>query len=175
MAEPNPQIRPEMPADKEAVFEVNKHAFNRPDEALLVDALRQSPAFVPGLSLVAEAAGQVVGHILFTIIKIEQPGREPITSLALAPMAVLPEWQGEGLGTQLVQRGLEQARALGYRSVIVLGHERYYPRFGFRPAQEWGLSAPFAVPAAAFMALELVTGGLAGVQGVVRYAPEFGL
>ena len=168
-------IRTETVADEAAVFAINEQAFDQPDEARLVDALRRSKSFVPSLSLVAEADGQVVGHILFTTIRITRPHAEPVPSLALAPVAVLPAWQRQQIGSQLIQNSLQQAKRLGYSSVIVLGHEHYYPKYGFRPAQEWGITAPFEVPAAAFMALELVPGSLAEAQGVVQYDPAFGI
>jgi predicted N-acetyltransferase YhbS len=88
-------------------------------------------------------------------------------------MAVLPEYQKKGIGLQLVEEGLKRARKLGFKSVIVLGHAAYYPRFGFEPAGKWGIRPPFEVPDDAFMALELVRDGLKDIQGTVEYPPEF--
>jgi putative acetyltransferase len=167
------QIRREAAGDEAAIYTVNRLAFAQDAEAGLVDALRHDDAFIPELSLVADAGTDVVGHILFTRIVIEDEPGTAQPSLALAPMAVLPEFQQQGIGGQLIRAGLERARALGHRSVIVLGHETYYPKFGFRPASGWGIRAPFPVPDAAFMAIELVPGGLDRVHGLVRYAAPF--
>ena len=94
-------------------------------------------------------------------------------SLALAPMAVLPEYQNKGVGSQLVRTGLMQAGSMDHKSVIVLGHPEYYPRFGFAPASRWQIKPPFDVPDEAFMALELKEGALKDVCGVVEYPKAF--
>lgn len=169
------RIRPEMPADYPAVAAVLLAAFPGPQEARLVEQLRRRPDFRPELSLVGETAGAVVGHILLTPIVIEAAaaGRPPTPSLALAPVAVRPEWQGRGIGARLVEAGLAAARAAGAGSVILLGHPAYYPRFGFGPASRWGIRAPFEVPDDAFMALELQPGALTAAAGTVRYPEEF--
>lgn len=165
-------IRQEAPEDYKEVFEVNRLAFGQDNEAKLVDALRKNPTvFVPELSIVAVQGDRVVGHILFTRIAIV--GQQEHESLALAPMAVLPQHQRTGIGSLLVRKGLEAARAADFRSVIVLGHEHYYPKFGFAPAERWHVKAPFEVPSAAFMAIELVPDGLKGASGTVRYPKEF--
>jgi putative acetyltransferase len=166
------EIRPEGPEDRKAVFDVNQAAFGQDDEARLVDALRRSPAYIPELSLVAVEDSRIVGHILFTRIKLRGSERA-FDALALAPMAVLPGYQRRGIGSALVERGLEIARDLGHRVVIVVGHPDYYPRFGFVLAGPLGIRAPFDVPGEAFMALALSPGALAGVQGLVEYPPEF--
>lgn len=166
------KIRPESRADFSTISRINTLAFGRPGEARLIEKLRQDAAFIPALSLVAETDGIPAGHILFTRITIEN-GSERHPSLALAPMAVLPEFQGKGIGSALVRSGLEKAADLGYPSVIVLGHESYYPRFGFSPASRWQIKAPFPVPDAAFMALELQAEGLKGRNGTVIYPSAF--
>lgn len=169
----NLAIRQESPADREAVYELNKAAFGQETEAKLVEALRAGPAYIPELSLVATSEGEVVGHILFSRIKIRDGKGGEWDSLALAPMAVLPALQHQGIGSQLVRQGLAAAQQLGHRSVLVLGHEHYYPRFGFEPARKWNIRAPFDVPENLFMATELVKGGLAGVSGIVEYNKAF--
>lgn len=175
-ARPHIIIRKEEACDLPDVSQVNATAFQRPDEAELVNALRTNPAaFVADLSLVAEVDGTIVGHILFTRCWIEDGSGNSVESLALAPMAVLPELQRKGIGDRLVRSGLERARNLGSRSVIVLGHAHYYPRFGFTQADAWNIRAPLDVPADHYMAIELVPGALATVSGIVRYAPEFGI
>ncbi len=169
----NITIRPETANDIAAIYTINELAFERADEAKLVDAIREGGAFIPALSLVAEVNGQLVGHILFSDIAIVQDSGRLLPSLALAPMAVLPEWQGKGVGAALVREGLAQAQAAGYPSVMVLGHEKYYPKFGFEPAAQWHIQAPFEVPAAAFMGIALQPGALDDAAGTVHYPREF--
>lgn len=171
---PDLLIRPETPTDFAAVAQVLQQAFPGPQEAVLVGQLRRRPDFRPELSLVAETAGAVVGHILLTPIHIEPAaGGAPTSSLALAPVAVLPAWQRQGIGARLIVAGLAAARSGGFGSVVLLGHPGYYPRFGFGPASRWGIRAPFEVPNEAFMALELQAGALAAAAGTVRYPEEF--
>ena len=169
------QIRPERPEDYAAVDEVNRVAFGQEAESILVEKIRRSPDFIPELSLVAVHDGRVVGHILFSLIRVRiqnRPDQErPV--LSLAPMAVNPEFQNRGIGSALVRRGLEIARDLAHKAVIVVGHPDYYPRFGFSPARAKGLEAPFPVPDEAFMALELEPHGLDGLRGTLVYPPAF--
>lgn len=165
-------IRPETPADTSAITRVNDQAFGQPNEGKLIENLRRSENFIGALSLVAESEGKVVGHILFTKIKIVHESGQA-DSLALAPMSVLPAHQNQNIGSQLVKEGLKRATDLGYRSVIVLGHPAFYPRFGFQPASKWHIRCPFAVPDNVFMGLALVPGGLDGVQGMVEYGKAF--
>jgi putative acetyltransferase len=165
-------IRPERPVDHAAIRRVNDAAFGRPAEGALVDALRLSPTFIPELSLVAEQGAEIVGHILFTRLTVADAGvARP--ALGLAPMAVLPAFQNRGIGSALVRRGLEDARQLGHRVVIVLGHPRYYPRFGFQVARSFGIRSPFGGPDEAFLALALQPGALDGVRGEAQYPPAF--
>ena len=131
--------------DYDGTKHVNDMAFGQSGEGLLVEKLRMNPDFLPGLSIVAELDDQIVGHILFFPIKIKDAGKIH-TSLALAPMSVLPEYQGQGIGAQMITAGLQEARQLGFRSVIVLGHPGYYPRFGFAPASKWDIKTTYAVP-----------------------------
>ena len=111
---------------------------------------------------------EIIGHILFSKIVIKNDTEE-FESLALAPMAVIPEFQGLGIGSQLINKGLQKATKLGYKSVIVLGHENYYPRFNFTPASQFQISCPFEVPGDNFMAIELKKGSLDKVSGCVVY------
>jgi predicted N-acetyltransferase YhbS len=158
--------------DYVSISEVNDLAFSQKNEGRLILALRKTQEFIPELSLVAEVGGKVVGHILFYPIKIKNNDAS-YDSLCLAPMAVLPEYQRQRIGSQLVKEDLKRARDLGFKSVIVLGHAAYYPRFGFEPASRWGIRPPFEVPDEVFMALELVKDGLKDIHGTVEYPPEF--
>ena len=169
-------IPPEAPGDLNAIREVNSLAFGDRHEADLVDALRNTAAWIPALSLVAvrEVPGgeQVVGHALFSRVTIETEAG-PVEALSLGPVAVRPENQRAGVGGLLIRAGLEHAEELGFRAVIVLGHPEYYPRFGFVPASRFGLTSPYEAADEAFMALPLRPDGLAGVRGQVQYPPAF--
>ena len=115
--------------------------------------------------------GRIVGHILFSPVTIT--GGLHIPAVGLAPLAVQPEQQRRGIGTALVAAGLDRCRALDIHVVVVLGHPEYYPRFGFQPAQQLGLSSEYDVPPEAFMALELTPGALDSTEGVARYHAAF--
>ena len=161
-------IRPETIADRDAIRNVNRLAFGQDAEARLVDALRDG-GFVR-LSLLAEQGRRVVGHILFSDLAIiTQDGTMP--ALALAPMAVLPEFQNQGIGSALVWRGLDACREDGHRMVLVVGHPGFYPRFGFSAELAARLECPYA--GEAFMAVELVKDALEEVRGRIVYPPPF--
>ena len=163
-------VRFEQPGDAGGIRETNELAFGTPLEASLVDALRGSDDY---LSLVATIDEQMVGHILFTPVTLEPPVH--IRIAGLAPMAVRPEHQRAGVGSQLVRAGLQECRVRGYAAVVVLGHPEYYPRFGFVPAHTFDLSCEFPSPPEAFMAIELVQGSLLRRSGLVKYRPEFSM
>jgi putative acetyltransferase len=166
----NAPVRPETTADHEAIRHVHCLAFDQANEARLVDALRDG-GFLR-VSLVAEQAGQVVGHILFSDLPIlTQSGTVP--ALALAPLAVLPQFQQQGIGSWLVRHGLDECRRQGHRIVVVLGHTDFYPRFGFSSKLAAQLDSPFS-GRESFMATELEPGALGGVAGRVQYPPPFG-
>lgn len=164
-------VRPETGADAAAVRRVVEAAFPTAEEADLVDALRGDPAWLPGLSFVAEAPdGRVAGYALMTRCRVG--GAD---ALALAPVAVLPEHQRRGAGDAVVRAALAEAARRGERLVVVLGHPAYYPRFGFVRASSLGVSAGFAVPDEALMAL--VPAGSSGPvpSGPIEYAAPFGV
>lgn len=168
------RIRQEKERDYKEVYMLVKEAFESADqsdgtEQDLVAALRKSKAFVPELSLVAELGGRIIGHILFTEVQIGNH-----TELALAPLAVLPRYQNQGIGMALIQKGHEKAQELGYHYAIVLGSEHYYPKAGYVPAERYHIQSPFEVPAKNFMAYQLAEPE-EPVEGMVKYAPEFGI
>lgn len=165
------KIRQEQKSDHKKVYEINKMAFNQENESMLIEKIRAGDSFVPELSLVAELEGEIVGHILFS--KIKMVGEAEYESLALGPMAVVPKHQKQGIGGKLIINGLEIAKKLGFQSVIVVGHKDYYPRFGFEKASLWGIKCPFEVPDEAFMAIELVENSLKNKAGTVQYPKEF--
>lgn len=166
------KIRSEKNSDYEMIAKINDEAFNQKNESKLIKALRKNPSFIPELSLVAEKNKEIVGHLLLFPIEIKS-GSIKRASLSLAPMSVVPQYQGVGIGSKLVEAGLAEAKKKGFSSVIVLGHPHYYPRFGFKPASKWHIHAPFNVPNEAFLALELIKGGLNNVSGTVEYPKEF--
>jgi putative acetyltransferase len=168
-------IRSEELQDITGIRRVNLAAFEAAAEADLVDALRQHAR--PFLSLVAvetdgaEEADEVVGHIAFSPVTLLS---YPDLSIAgLAPMAVMPSRQRQGIGSSLVEAGLLESRRLGFDAVVVLGHARYYPRFGFLTASNFGLVSEYDVPDDVFMALELRPGALRGHSGTIRYHSAF--
>jgi predicted N-acetyltransferase YhbS len=161
-------IRSEQTKDYKEITLLNDLAFNQPNEGKLVEKLREDKNFITELSIVAVYYNKVVGHILFFPIQINS-GFQKHTTLALAPMSVLPEFQKKGIGKKLVRAGLIKSKELAFDSVIVLGHSGYYPKFGFFPASKFGIKAPFEVPDNVFFAIELKENSLAGKSGIVDY------
>ncbi|MCK4750237.1 MAG: N-acetyltransferase [Bacteroidales bacterium] len=166
------RIRPEKPADYPEIKRINDLAFGQQNEGVLIEKLRLEPAYIRDLSLVALLRGKPVGHILFFPVNIEN-GKQGTPSLSLAPMAVDPEFQNQGIGSRLVEYGLQRAGDAGFSSVVVLGHPRFYPRFGFVPASRWGITSPWEVPDDVFMAMALTDGSLDGVSGKVVFSNVF--
>ncbi len=160
----------ERPEDAHAIRLVQEEAFGQSNEADLVDALRNRGALT--LSLVALRENEVVGHILFSPVTIESTGSS-FNAIGLGPMAVLPPYQGKGIGSQLVRIGLEQCRQAGHEIVVVLGHPDFYGRFGFVPTRHRGIHCEFDVPDDVFMVMELRQGALGERGGLVKYQPEF--
>lgn len=172
-------LRQEEEKDHQKVFEVIEKAFKNAEysdhqEHFLVEKLRKSDAFIPELSIVAEIDGEIVGHILFTKIKVENDSTS-FESLALAPVSVLPEFQNKGIGGLLINYGHTLAKDLGYTSVILIGHENYYPKFGYEKTTNFGISFPFDIPEENGMAIALTENGLENINGVVKYPKEFGI
>jgi putative acetyltransferase len=163
------EIREERPGDIAAIRDVNQHAFGQDQEADIVDALRTNGGVL--LSMVAVRDHRVVGHILFSPISV---GTD-VSGAALGPMAVLPEFQRQGIGSRLIETGSQRLREAGYPFIIVLGHAEYYPRFGFKPASEYGIHCEWEVPDEVFMVLVLDELKMDGVRGLAKYRQEFSI
>ncbi len=161
------ELRDEKPNDLAAIHALNELAFGQEQEANIVDALRQNGA--ARLSLVATVGGQVVGHIMYSPITVA--GK--FEGAALGPMAVLPEYQGKGVGSKLVRAGNQRLKSEGCPYIIVLGHAEYYPRFGFKPASTFGVTCEWDVPDNVFMLLALDEAKVRGMSGKSQYRPEF--
>ncbi|MDG0795211.1 N-acetyltransferase [Cohnella ginsengisoli] len=156
------QIRTETNEDIEAVRQVHLAAFGgREDESRLADRIRESAGFVPELSLVAESDGRLAGHMLISKAELVD-GQDATGTFVLAPIGVLPDAQGRGIGGELIREGIRRAQRLGHKLIFLIGHPSYYPRFGFKPAVDSGLVLmQFDVPDDVFMVLELAEGELA--------------
>ena len=166
------EIRQENMSDHEQVYNVIKTAFEKAEhsdgnEQDLVIELRKSNSFIPELSLVAVDENKIIGYVLFTKIKIGDN-----TELALAPLAVLPEYQRKGIGTRLVKEGHKIAKQLNYNYSIVLGSNKYYPRLGYIPASRYNIKAPFDVEDDYFMAIKLNENAKT-INGIVEYDKAF--
>ena len=166
-------IRPFGSADAEAVRQVHLNAFaGREGEAHLVESLHAADAAPVSLVAVDGSSGGVLGHVLFSPVEIDN-GKSNIRVVGLAPVGVLPEYQGQGVGSRLIRAGLEACREAAYDAVVLLGEPGYYSRFGFERASAHGLGNEYGVDDY-FMVVELRSGALAGSGGTVRYRPEFG-
>ena len=172
-------IRDEAPDDVVAIGDVNVKAFGRPDEARLIERLRDNGAVT--LSLVAAVDDRVVGHILYSPVRLASErhalhGSSDLHALhgaGLGPMAVLPAFQRQGIGSRLIAEGTRRLRANGCPFIVVLGHPEYYPRFGFVPASRHGVRCQWHVRDGAFMVLPLDPARVASVSGVATYRDEF--
>jgi putative acetyltransferase len=164
-------VREEKREDWAGVYGVNEAAFGRPDEAELVERLREGGGIV--LSLVGVLDGRIVGHVLFSPVVLEMEGGKMAEGVGLGPVAVLPDFQGKGFGSRLIRAGIERCRDMGQGFLVVLGHSEYYPRFGFRPSVEFGIRSEWEVPDEAFMVMELEEGALDDKSGLIKYMPEY--
>jgi putative acetyltransferase len=167
-------IRTETKEDYPQVRDVNFIAFgNRDDEAELVERIRETRHFVPELSLVAEEHGEIVGHVLLSKAQVIE-NEQQHEVIVLAPIAVRPDHQQRGIGKQLIREGINRAKQLGYPIVLLIGHPSYYPKFGFKPARQFGLElTQFTVPDEVFMVCELVDNSLNTIKGELKYPSAF--
>ncbi|QSE98669.1 GNAT family N-acetyltransferase [Fulvivirga lutea] len=171
------KIRQEKSLDYDQVEHTIKNAFKEEKhsdqtEHLLVGRLRKSTHFIPELSIVAEKDGKVIGHILLSKVTIENE-RKIFNSLGLAPVSVLPVYQKQGIGSKLIIAAHNKALQLGYDSVVLLGHEDYYTRFGYKLSKNFGIKFPFKAPEENCFVLELKKDSLKEVSGTVKYPMEF--
>jgi putative acetyltransferase len=162
------KVRYELDSDIDSVRAVNSQAFPTSSEANLVDALRSSAKCI---SLVAEIRNEIVGHILFSPVSIN--GYAGTSIVGLAPLAVLPKEQNNGVGSLLVERGLVECKANNFDAVAVLGHPNYYPRFGFQPSTKFSIKSEYDVPDEVFMIQELTPESLIHVEGIIKYHDAF--
>ncbi len=163
-------IRLEAESDWREVESLTREAFwnlFKPgcDEHYLVHKLRQVPAFVRELTFVACCDGRIIGNIMYSRARVVNEAGGSQEVLCMGPLAVLPEYQKHGVGAQLMRHSIERARELGYKGVVIYGHPAYYPRFGYRDAGDYGIHMPDGGNMDAFMALELYTGALNGING----------
>ena len=166
------RIRPEEPRDYDVVYEINRLAFDSSNEAEIVNNLRHHVG--PVISLVAEIKSQIVGHIMFSPVKIVGYINE-WEAIGLGPVAVLPKYQRQGIGSSLIYAGLEVCCQLDQYIVFVLGHHDYYPRFGFELASRKGFHYKSTEYDPNFFVLELKHGALLGKFGYVHFLPAFGI
>lgn len=167
-------IRTENVRDHEEVYKLNYLAFgNREDESKLIERIRISEEFISELSLVAEIENEIVGHILLSKATVEDQ-EEQYTVIVLAPIAVKPDYQKQGIGRKLIEEGIKRCKALGYFIVLLIGHPTYYPRLGFEPARKYGLEfKQFEVPDEVFMVYEVEEGKLKEMKGELKYPKSF--
>jgi putative acetyltransferase len=163
------RICAETPSDHEAIAKLNDRAFGGTFESELIDRLRADG--LVAASLVAEDESSILGHILLSRLDVTA-GRRKLNALALAPMAVIPERQRQGIGSALVRAAIEAARDAEADVIVVLGHPAFYPRFGFSAARAAKLKSPFS--GEAFMVLEITPNALGDGDGNVVYPPAFG-
>lgn len=163
------KIVPELPEHRSAVLELNRLAFKGDAESRIITNLQQDGAI--RASFVAVDGSVVVGHILFSPLYVMADGKR-VDAVALAPMCVVPSRQKQGIGTLLVEHGIEAMKSAGQAAIIVLGHVNFYPRFGFRHDLARNLSCAFN-KYEAFMGLELRAGSLGGKPGTCIYPRAF--
>jgi putative acetyltransferase len=163
-------IRSENISDYPNIAEVNTLAFGTEKEAKLIEIIRLSNGYIPQLSLVAEIENNIIGYIMFSYIHLM--GKEKLSVLSLAPMAVHPKWQKQGIGKKMLKTGLQLADERGEALVIVLGYPQVYTPFGFQPSTNYQIESPFDVPEDVFMVKPL-SAYEEKYNGKVIYPPAF--
>lgn len=163
------RVRAENEEDHEEVRKLNESAFGTSTEADLIAKLREDAR--PFISLVADKGGSIIGHVMFSPATLG--GHPELNLMALAPMAVAPKEQGQGVGSALVRAGLAECRKRGIGAVALIGHPEYYPRFGFLPGAQYGIASEFDAPPEAFMVIELQPNYLRNASGTLRFHDAF--
>lgn len=171
------QLRTIKPTDYKAVARLIREAFTPTEfgygnEAELVEKIRQSKEYLPDLELVAILDDTIVGYGLLSEVQIVNE-QETTTGLVLAPLATSPHYQKQGIGKQLMLTLEDRAKQLGYPFISILGHPEYYAKFGYTPAKDFNVTAPFDVPVEAFMLKPLFSDALDRVHGTVQYSAAF--
>ncbi|NPD44499.1 MULTISPECIES: GNAT family N-acetyltransferase [unclassified Lentimicrobium] len=161
------QIKREKPKDIEEVNLLFNLAFQKEDVNALIKDFRKTNHFIPELSRVARINDQIIGIIMYAKAEIVK-GRKNVPSIIMATIAVLPSYQGLGIGQELIANSFQKARDLGYVSVLVVGQEEYFPRFGFKPASEFDITTSLEVSEEEFLAIELVPDGLKNASGKLK-------
>lgn len=170
-------IRTEQQADHNAIFHLIREAFSTDPhsdkrEHFLVNSLREKGHHLPDLCLVAEREQTILGHLFMSKVHIRSPHNR-FDALALAPVTVLPQYQRQGIGSALIIKAIEKAKEHSHLRIVLIGHEDYYPRFGFDLAARHDVEFPFEVPSENGFILGLNSGALKGVEGLVQYPPDF--
>lgn len=166
------KIRTERQNDYKEIKKINDLAFGQENEGKMIESLRKTLDYNASLSLVAEIKNKIVGHILFYPVKIKNEKEEYIV-LSLAPLAVHPQYQNKGVGSKLVKRGIKSAKETNFDIILVVGHPKYYPRFGFKPASNWKIKLPIDAPDDAVLVLELKDNSLNNCSGIVEFPKEY--
>ena len=166
-------IRPEAKKDLPCIYNLIKIAFETAEvsdgnEQNFAEKLRKSEDYIPELALVAEEAGEIIGHIMLTRTFVRGESSD-FQTLLLGPIVVLLQWRKCGVGASLIRRGFETALSLGYSSVFLVGNPAYYSRFGFKPAIEFGVSNNNKIPNEFVLACELILDALAQVEGEIFF------
>lgn len=166
----NVSIRLEEAKDYRAVEELTREAFwdiYRPGccEHLIVHKLRKTPAFVKELSYLACDETSIIGSIIYSRAKVVNAENKEFEVLCMGPLSVFPSWQGKGIGSLLMNYSIEKAKELGFKAIIIFGNPKYYQRFGFKNAEQYGITTSSGENFDPFMALELFEGALTGITG----------
>ena len=169
------QIRKTVPADYPETERVMREAFWNhyvPGccEHYLVHIMRDAPSYIPELDFVAVDGGRIIGNILYLSSKIIGDDGMSYDVLSLGPIAVLPEYQGKGVGRELISHTRNIARTMGFHGILLCGDPDYYTHCGFSPAEVFGIRNAEDMYADALHACELYSDSLAKAQG--RYVED---
>lgn len=170
-------IRKETEEDIETIYEIIESAFanqefSNQEEVELVKNLRKTDLFIPELSLVAEEENKLIGQILFTKMEFEMDNRKEFI-LILAPVSVIPEYQNKGIGSKLIKKGHEIAKQLNYKGILVVGHEEYYPKFGYKSIANYEITCNMELPKEVTFLYEIEKDYFKNNKGQLIFSPAF--